>query len=59
MLGSFGLFLGLSALNYYLLFEALFGLFLFFELGFFVLLYLVVQDITPQLLITLVYQLVV
>ena len=43
MLGSFGLFLGLSALNYYLLFEALFGLFLFLELGFFVLLYLVVQ----------------
>ncbi|MEN9742768.1 MAG: hypothetical protein RLZZ65_573 [Bacteroidota bacterium] len=43
MLVSFGLFLGLSALNYYLLYEALFGLFLFLELGFAVLLYLVVQ----------------
>ncbi|MEN9421346.1 MAG: hypothetical protein RLZZ107_820 [Bacteroidota bacterium] len=43
MLGSIALFLGLSALNYYFLACSIFGLFLFFELGFAVLLYLIIQ----------------
>ena len=43
MLGSMVVFLGLSALNYYLLACSIFGLFLFLEIGFVVLLYLIIQ----------------
>jgi len=43
MLGSIVIFLGLSALNYYFLASAIFGLFLFLEIGFAVLLYLIIQ----------------
>ncbi|MEY4287408.1 MAG: hypothetical protein RL511_1497 [Bacteroidota bacterium] len=43
MLGSIVIFLGLSALNYYLLACSIFGLFLFLEVGFIVLLYLIIQ----------------
>ena len=43
MLGSIVIFLGLSALNYYLLACSIFGLFLFLEIGFIVLLYLIIQ----------------
>jgi phosphatidylserine decarboxylase len=43
MLGSIVIFLGLSALNYYLLACSIFGLYLFLEIGFAVLLYLIIQ----------------
>ena len=43
MLGSIVIFLGLSALNYYLLACSIFGLFLFLQVGFIVLLYLIIQ----------------
>ena len=43
MIGSMVIFLGLSALNYYFLASAIFGLFLFLEIGFAVLLYLIIQ----------------
>jgi phosphatidylserine decarboxylase len=43
MLGSIVVFLGLSALNYYFLACSIFGLFLFLEIGFAVLLYLIIQ----------------
>ena len=43
MIGSMVIFLGLSALNYYFLASAIFGLFLFIEIGFAVLLYLIIQ----------------
>jgi phosphatidylserine decarboxylase len=43
MLGSIVIFLGLSALNYYFLASAIFVLFLFLEIGFAVLLYLIIQ----------------
>ena len=43
MLGSTALFILLSAANLYFLKDAIFGLFLFLELGFLVLLYLVLQ----------------
>ncbi|MFM7644964.1 MAG: phosphatidylserine decarboxylase family protein [Sphingomonadales bacterium] len=43
MLGSIVIFLGLSALNYYFLASCIFGLFLFLELGFGTLLYLIIQ----------------
>jgi phosphatidylserine decarboxylase len=43
MIGSIILFLGLSALNYYLLASSIYWLFLFFEIGFVILLYLVIQ----------------
>jgi phosphatidylserine decarboxylase len=43
MLGSIVIFLGLSALNYYFLASAIFGLFLSLEIGFAVLLYLIIQ----------------
>lgn len=43
MLGSIVIFLGLSALNYYFLASAIFGLFLFLEIGFVVLIYLIIQ----------------
>ncbi len=43
MLGSILLFLGLTALNYYLLAPTIYWLFLFLELGFIVLLYLIIQ----------------
>ena len=43
MLGSMVIFLGLSALNYYFLASTIFGLFLFLEIGFFVMLYLIIQ----------------
>jgi phosphatidylserine decarboxylase len=43
MLGSIVIFLGLSALNYYFLASAIFGLFLFLEIGFGILLYLIIQ----------------
>ena len=43
MLGSMVIFLGLSALNYFFLASTIFGLFLFLEVGFFVLLYLIIQ----------------
>ena len=43
MLGSIALFVLLSAANFYFLKDAIFGLFLFLELGFLVLLYLVLQ----------------
>ena len=43
MLGSMVVFLGLSALNYYFLACSIFGLFLFLEIGFVVLLYLIIQ----------------
>lgn len=43
MLGSTVVFLGLSALNYYLLYKNMLWLFLFLELGFTVLLYLIIQ----------------
>jgi len=43
MLGSIVIILGLSALNYYFLASAIFGLFLFLEIGFAVLLYLIIQ----------------
>jgi phosphatidylserine decarboxylase len=43
MLGSIALFVLLSAANFYFLKDAIFGLFVFLELGFLVLLYLVLQ----------------
>ena len=43
MLGSIVIFLGLSALNYYFLASAIFGLFLFLEIGFCILLSLIIQ----------------
>lgn len=43
MLGSILIFLGLTALNYYLLAPTIYWLFLFLELGFIVLLYLIIQ----------------
>lgn len=43
MLGSMVVFLGLSALNYSILASTIFGLFLFLEIGFTVLLYLIIQ----------------
>ena len=43
MLGSIILFLGLTALNYYLLAPTIYWLFLFLELGLIVLLYLIIQ----------------
>ena len=43
MIGSIILFLGLSALNYYLLASSIYWLFLFLEIGFVILLYLVIQ----------------
>lgn len=43
MLGSILLFLGLTALNYYLLAPTIYWLFIFLELGFIVLLYLIIQ----------------
>jgi phosphatidylserine decarboxylase len=43
MLGSILLFLGLTALNYYLLAPTIYWLFLFLELGLIVLLYLIIQ----------------
>jgi len=43
MLGSIVIFLGLSALNYYFLASVIFGLFLFLEIGFCILLYLIIQ----------------
>jgi phosphatidylserine decarboxylase len=43
MLGSIVIFLGLSALNYYFLASAIFGLFLFLQIGFCILLSLIIQ----------------
>jgi phosphatidylserine decarboxylase len=43
MLGSIVIVLGLSALNYFFLASAIFGLFIFLEIGFAVLLYLIIQ----------------
>ncbi|MFM6946652.1 MAG: phosphatidylserine decarboxylase family protein [Flavobacteriales bacterium] len=43
MFGSIALFIVLSAINFYFLKDVVFGLFLFLELGFIVLLYLVLQ----------------